>query len=61
MNTEANNVFEAQGKFLDAIQQMIDDEEVTLDGDDLIGYESLVEQYNIMSGTIGPEHTISDW
>lgn len=46
------NFYEAQGRFLDAIQDMIDHDEIYLEVDEQFGFESLVEQFKIMSTKI---------
>jgi len=49
MFDEATTLFESQAKFFEVIKEMVDDEEITLDGDEAIGFETLLEWYRAMS------------
>ena len=50
--SDAKNIFEAQVKFLELIQELVDGREIDLMGDELLGFEFLLSQYRAMDTTI---------
>ena len=46
------NVFEAQLGFLRSVKQMIADEELFVEGEDEIGFETLLEEYETKAAAI---------